>query len=55
MVRENLGVDAPFSDATGDQLGILGTKIENENLVGLRSRGGGLSGSESGATSSLSP
>jgi hypothetical protein len=36
----DLGVDPRFPDATSDELGELGTVVENEDLGGVWHRGG---------------
>ena len=42
--RHDLGVHARLADATGDQLGVLGPEVDNENGVVLRRQWPGLSG-----------
>src|SRR5262245_27853844 len=37
MERQNLGVNAAFADAPGDDLGVLGAEIENDDLRTMKS------------------
>ena len=31
--RDDLGIDSEFADLTGDELGVLGTEIEDEDFL----------------------